>query len=79
MPASIKHFRRDPNDLGRGSGLYYRRAATYKGKRYPGGYYSKYSEGRDKARKSTGFNIHPIGLPRETRLPHTMDGNVRRR
>jgi hypothetical protein len=78
MPASIEYKNKDPNGLGRGAGIYYRRSATYKGKRYPGGYYSKYSRIRDQNRKSKGYNIHKIGMPRGTKIPQTSDGNLRR-
>ncbi len=78
MPARIVHFRSDPNGLGRGGGIYYRRGPSYKGKSYAGGYYSKYSAKIDKARKSKGYNIHPIGLPKKTKIPHTSDGRLSR-
>ena len=78
MPASIKFVRIDPNNLGRGGGLYYRRGPGYKGKKYPGGYYSKYSQAVDKKRKSKGYAIHPVGKPKGTKIPHTSDGNLSR-
>ena len=44
MPPAKKYFKNDPNKLGRGSGIYYRRGTKYKGKCYKkqGGYFSKY-------------------------------------
>ena len=74
MPARIRHFDKDPNGLGRGRGSYYRRASTYKGKRYAGGYYSKFSRSRDKAKLSKGWKVHKVGLPRGTKIPHVSDG-----
>ena len=78
MPATIRFFSKDPNSLGRGKGIYYRRGPAYKGKKYAGGYYSKYSRTRDKKRVSKGYATHPIGTPRGTKIPHTSDGNLRR-
>ena len=77
MPARINWHERDPNGLGRGRGLYYRRSSTFKGKDYGRkGYYSKYSKNRDKAKLSTGWEIHKIGLPRGTKIPHVSDGKL---
>ena len=76
MPAPIKYYNRDPNGLGRGGGLYYRRGPQYKGKRYQGGYYSKYTQSIDRHRKSHGFRIHPVGTPNKSRIPHTSDGRL---
>lgn len=67
MVTPIKHFKNDPNGLGRGDGVYYHRGH---------GYYSKYSRKRDAARKSTGYNIDPIGLPKATRFPQIGDGVI---
>ena len=78
MPCKIQRLKRDPNGLGRGPGMYYRRTTVFKGKTYPGGYYSKYDRIRDKNRKSKGYDIHKVGLPRTTKIPHTSDGRLRR-
>jgi len=78
MPAPLKMFRSDPNKLGRGGGFYYRRGSEYKGKRYSGGYYSKYTKSIDYARKSKNWKVHRVGLPRRTRIPHTGDGRLSR-
>ena len=67
MVTPIKHFKNDPNGLGRGDGVYYHRGK---------GYYSKYSRKRDAARKSTGHQINVIGLPTATRFPQISDGVI---
>jgi len=67
MVTPIKQFKKDPNGLGRGDGIYYHRGK---------GYYSKYSRTRDANRKSTGHNIDPIGLPKATRFPQIADGRI---
>lgn len=69
MVTPIKHFRKDPNGLGRGDGIYYHRGK---------GYYSKYSRKRDANRKSTGYGVDIIGLPKATRFPQITDGNIDR-
>lgn len=76
MPAPLIRFEKDPNKLGRGAGLYYRRGAT---KKYPKGYYSKYSSLRDKNKKSYGYEKDLIGTPKISKLLHTMDGIIFRR
>jgi hypothetical protein len=78
MPAPLKYFPNDPNKLGRGKGVYYRRGSTYKGKRYAGGYFSKYTRSIDKAKLSRGWKTHKVGLPRGSRIPHTSDGRLPR-
>ena len=65
MPGSLKYYRRDPNKKGRGTGLYYHRG---------NGVYSKYSQKRDKKKKSKGWKVDKIGKPDSTRIPHTSDG-----
>ena len=59
MPGPIRHYKRDPNARGRGSGKYYHRGR---------GYFSKYSAKRDKKVDSKGKD--PIG---EGRYRHTDD------
>lgn len=44
MPGSLEYKRSDPNKKGRGDGYYYHRG---------NGYYSKYSQERDAAKKGT--------------------------
>ena len=76
MPAVLRFFRSDPNGLGRGRGVYYRRGTRYKGKSYAkdGGYYSKYSIERDKAIKAKGWRKDRVGLPATSSIKHTTDG-----
>lgn len=69
MPSSLKRHLRDPNKLGRGTGLYYHRGK---------GYHSKYSKDRDAKIQAKGFKIHPIGLPGKAKLLHTGDGHLTR-
>ena len=76
MPAILNHFKKDPNGLGRGAGTYYRRGTSYKGKKYPGGYYSKYSEHRDMMIKARGYSKHKIGIPTKAKTKHTRDGMI---
>lgn len=95
MPTKLKFFTRDPNGLNRGSGLYYLRGGksspylisrpNSKDKRpkgYASGpYYSKYSQSRDKAKKSRGYDIDPVGIPRNVakNYAHLTDGNLNKR
>ncbi len=76
MPAVLRFFKSDPNKLGRGRGVYYRRGPKYKGKSYvkDGGYYSIYSIARDKAIKAKGWKKHRVGLPATSSIKHTSDG-----
>jgi len=76
MPAALEHFKSDPNRLGRGAGTYYRRGNSYKGKNYPGGYYSKYSEARDAKIKARGYSKHHVGIPSKAKTKHTRDGQI---
>jgi len=78
MPARLKIYKRDPNGLKRGPGVYYRRAKTYKGKPFSGGYFSKYSLIRDKKRISKGYNTDKVGLPKNSVILHTSDGRLKR-
>jgi hypothetical protein len=76
MPSPLKFSDVDPNKLGRGRGIYYRRTTVFKGKEFPGGYFSQYLLKRDKARKSKGYELNPIGLPKSSKLLHTTDGYI---
>lgn len=67
MPTPIKYFSKDPNNLGRGAGVYYHRGHNY---------FSKYSRTRDAHRLSKGWRTDPVGVPRATRFPHIGDGNI---
>ena len=67
MVTPIKHFKRDPNGLGRGEGIYYHRGH---------GYYSQYSRKRDEARHSKGWKTNAIGVPKATRFPQIGDGII---
>jgi len=80
MPAALKFFRSDPNKLGRGKGVYYRRGNYYKGKDYGvnGGYYSQYSIARDKKIKAKGYDLSKVGLPKRSKILHSSDGRLPR-
>lgn len=67
MVTPIKFFKRDPNNKGRGAGVYYHRGD---------GYYSKYSRERDRKKKSMGWKVDLIGLPKATRWPQVTDGVI---
>ncbi len=67
MVTPIKAFKKDPNGLGRGAGVYYHRGH---------GYYSQYSRARDGAKKSTGWRVNVVGIPGGTRFPQITDGNI---
>lgn len=74
MPGGIKYFGKDPNGLGRGSGAYYLRGK---------GYYSKYDVGRDKKKRSKGYNIDPVGFKLlssgkhiKSHIPQITDGKI---
>ena len=67
MVSPIKYFAKDPNGMGRGAGVYYHRGK---------GYYSKYSRKRDANKKSTGWQVNVIGIPKATRIPHVSDGKL---
>jgi len=79
MPAALRFFRQDPNGLGRGRGVYYRRATGYNGKSYKsdGGYFSKYGIGpnsRDAKIKAKGWKQDKIGIPAKSKTKHAGDG-----
>ena len=78
MPSPLKFSETDPSGLGRGKGVYYRRTTTYKGKTFPSGYFSKYLLARDKKRKSKGWQVNLIGLPKTSKILHTGDGRLNR-
>ena len=67
MVTPIKQFKRDPNNLGRGAGVYYHRGK---------GYFSRYSRTLDADRKSTGYQVDLVGVPKATRFPQITDGNI---
>jgi hypothetical protein len=67
MVSPIKYFSKDPNGWGRGEGVYYLRGHKV---------YSKYSRERDKRKKSKGWQVNPIGLPKNTKIPHVSDGKL---
>ena len=75
MPANLQKFLKDPNNLGRGAGVYYRRGTVYKGKNYGlKGYFSKYDLERDRKRKSKGYTRDKIGTPRKSGILQSGDG-----
>jgi hypothetical protein len=70
MPTTLKYYKRDPNGLKRGEGLYYHRGK---------GYHSKYSLGRDKKIKAKGYRTNKTGISpsgKASRLAHTTDGKI---
>lgn len=67
MVSVIKYFSKDPNNMGRGAGVYYLRGH---------GIYSKYSRERDKKKKSKGWQVDIVGLPKKTRIPQVGDGKL---
>lgn len=77
MPPPLKRFLKDPNGLNRGEGVYYRRNQYYKGRNFGlRGYFSKYSIERDRKKKSSGFKVNLVGVPKRSRLLHTSDGRL---
>ena len=75
MPSPLERYKKDPNNLGRGEGIYYYRGpyTTAKGQ-FIRNYYSKYSVERDSKIKAKGFKKHKIGLPVKNKYRHTYDG-----
>ena len=69
MPSSLRYFKRDPNGLRRGEGVYYLRGK---------GYYSKYSIGRDRKILAKGHKISKVGVPTRSKILHTSDGRLSR-
>ena len=67
MPTRIKVYRKDPNSRGRGAGTYYHRGH---------GYYSLYSRASDSKKKSSGWQVDVVGLPKVTTYPQITDGNI---
>jgi len=67
MVTPIKRFKKDPNGLGRGDGIYYHRG---------NGYYSQYSRTRDANKKSKGYETDKVGVPVKARFPHVTDGLI---
>ena len=64
MPSTLKYFKKDPNDMLRGSGKYYKRGA-FKPKTpfklYKGAYFSKFDAHRDMMIKAKGWEIDKVG------------------
>ncbi len=88
MVTRLTRFNKDPNGLDRGPGYYYlrggMRAGSFtlpSGNKVKGPYYSKYSQGRDTARLSTGWKVDRIGVPKKTATVygHVTDGNLKKR
>lgn len=86
MVTKLKQYQRDPNGLGRGPGLYYLRGGKTtgsftlpSGKKINGPYYSKYSQKRDRARKSQDWETDVVGIPKQTAtaFAHIGDGNLK--
>lgn len=70
MPGSLRFFRQDPNNKGRGRGVYYHRGK---------GIFSKYEVGpnnRDSKIKAKGWRIDKVGLPRASSKLHAGDGRM---
>lgn len=79
MPSPLRIFNKDPNNLGRGKGVYYYRgpyASKVVGKIDK--YFSKYSIARDKKIKAKGYKINKVGIPAKSVLKHTGDGRLSR-
>lgn len=65
MPSPIVFFKTDPNKMGRGRGIYYKRGnfkpkspfKTFKGK-----YFSKFDPQRDFKIKAKGWKIDRVGI-----------------
>ena len=88
MVTRLTRFSKDPNGLGRGSGYYYlrggKRAGGFtlqSGTKVTGPYYSKYSQSRDTARLSKGWEVDRIGIPKKvaSKYAHVTDGNLTKR
>ena len=67
MPTRLQRRGSDPNNKGRGSGVYYHRG---------NGVYSKYSVERDKKIIAKGFKLSKVGLPKTSKILHTGDGQL---
>jgi hypothetical protein len=85
MVTKLQSYKRDPNGLGRGPGLYYLRGGKTagqftlpSGKTVKGPYYSKYSQKRDSNRRSEGWKTDVVGIPKNvaSRFAHISDGNL---
>lgn len=77
MVSPLKFFKRDPNGLGRGEGIYYLRGNKY---------YSKYNPSRDSKIKAKGYKQSKVGYSINKRtgkrqgssIQHTTDGKLNR-
>lgn len=78
MPAPLQFKRQDPNEQGRGGGVYYRRGNYKKGKRLYNDWFSKFDLERDRKKKSKGYSVSKIGLPKRSRILHSSDGRLPR-
>ena len=67
MGTPLRYFTKDPNNLGRGGGVYYHRGH---------GIFSKYSAQHDYNYRARGYNVDHIGLPKKSSFLHTGDGNL---
>ena len=88
MVTRLKYRTRDPNGLNRGPGYYYLRGGFRKeffklpsGRVIGGPYYSKYSQKRDRKKKSQGWKTDIIGIPKEmaNEFAHISDGDLKKK
>jgi len=84
MPSPTRFFRKDPNGLGRGKGIYYKRGhfkpkAPFK--EFEGSYFSKYDFNRDFKIRAKGWRIDKIGVNMDgdmSSIAHAGDGRKSR-
>lgn len=67
MVTPLQRFNKDPNNMGRGAGIYYHRGH---------GIYSLYNAERDILIKAKGYDVHKIGLPNFNSYLQTGDGKI---
>ena len=84
MPSPTRFFRADPNKMGRGRGIYYKRGlfkpkTPYK--KFENSYFSKYDVNRDFLIRAKGWRVNKIGIRddgKPTKIPHSGDGRKSR-
>jgi len=84
MPSPIRFFTVDPNKMGRGKGIYYKRGhfkPKTPFKEFEGSYFSKYDFKRDLAIKAKGWRISKTGINQKGKMStiiHAGDGRKSR-
>ena len=84
MPSPTRFFTKDPNKMGRGTGVYYKRGQFEPKtpfKSYEGSYFSKFNIDRDFKIKAKGWKINKVGIRydgKATSIPHAGDGRKTR-